>query len=294
MGTLGIDIGGTKVVLRTEDGAGPAHERTFRWPRTRDAVADCALLAAGVRDAAGHADIEAVGVAMPATLDPAGRVVAWPSRAHWAGLEFVPFLRGLLPSADVRCADDGDLAALAEADAAGAESLLYLGVGTGIGGGLVRDGHPLPGIGRGSCEVGHVVVDRAGPRCVCGRRGCVQAVASGPATLARASALRGAAVGADRLREEWRSGTSWARAVVEESCAALAAAVTTVTELFRPSLVRIGGGFAAGLPGFVTGVADGVSALARAGQGAVPVEPAEFGPLSSLRGATLLAGAEAR
>lgn len=293
MGKLGIDVGGTKVVLRTETGTGKAHVYTFRWPETQDRTADLELLAEGVRDARRHAEIDAVGVAMPATLDDAGRVVAWPSRAAWAGLEFVTFLRELLPSARIRCADDGDLAAVAEAAEAGTASLLYLGVGTGIGGGLLLDGRSVPALGRGSCEVGHVVVERNGPRCVCGRQGCVQAIASGPATLERAAALRGTEVSTDLLRDELQSGESWARAVVDESCAALAAAITTVTELCQPELVRIGGGLAAGLTGFVPRVDAYVTELARPGLPAVPVRSAAFGPFSSLRGAVLLAGGAA-
>ncbi|MQY06292.1 ROK family protein [Actinomadura macrotermitis] len=289
---LGIDIGGTKVALRVEDAAGRSRESTFRWPVPADPRADRDALRAQVGElrAEWGGPVTAVGVAVPATLDAAGRVTAWPGRPGWAGLDLRGLLRGLFPDVPVRCADDGDLAALAEAAGTGARHVLYIGVGTGVGGGIVLDGALVPGLGRGSCEVGHLVIDRSGPVCDCGRRGCLQAVASGPATLRRAGRLRGRAAGFADLRAGLEEGRPWARAALEETCAALAVAVIGVTELVRPETVVVGGGFAAGLPGLVPGVAEHVRALARPGVAAPPVRPARLGALSSLHGALLLAG----
>lgn len=231
----------------------------------------------------------AVGVAMPATVDPSGRVLAWPSRPEWTGLDLGAALRGLFPEAAVGWADDGDLGALAEAEEAGCDRLLYLGVGTGVGGGFVDGGAVFPGAGRGSFEIGHVIVERDGDPCVCGRRGCVQAVASGPATLRRAARLRGAEVTFEALRAGVVQGAPWAVAAVDEAGAALAATVVGVHELLYPRLTLVGGGFAEGIPGFVDGVARHVSRLVRTGGPSSPVRPAVLGGLSSLRGACVLA-----
>jgi kanosamine 6-kinase len=288
---LGIDVGGTKVALRAEGDGRQAYEATFQWPRPASASQDLDALAEHVGALRDHwrGPIAAVGVAMPATLDRAGRVAAWPGRPSWAGLDLGAALRRLFPGAVVCCADDGDLAAVAEADEAGCKDLVYLGVGTGIGGGVVLDGRPCPGLARGSCEIGHLVVDRSGARCDCGRRGCVQALASGPATLRRASELRGGQVLSAELREALLAGRSWAVSAVEESCAALAVAVVSLGELLHPSLALIGGGFAAALPGFVSRVARHTLALARPGHPPTPLRPAALGGLSSLHGAVLLA-----
>ncbi|MGJ3560808.1 ROK family protein [Streptomyces sp. INA 01156] len=121
-------------------------------------------------------------------------MVAWPSRPSWAGLRVGTLLERVLPGVPVAHEDDGSLAALAEAAATGARDLAYLGVGTGIGGGLVLGGALHSGPRGGAAEIGHMVVDPGGPVCVCGRVGCLQAVASGTATLARAAALLGAPV----------------------------------------------------------------------------------------------------
>nr|AXL05347.1 ROK family protein [uncultured bacterium] len=288
---LGIDVGGTKVAFRVETAAGPVDETAFGWGPRHSAAADLAQLAghvAGLRTRLGS-PLRAVGVAMPGTVGPDGRVTAWPSRPEWTGLALDVALRELFPGAVVAWADDGDLGALAEARAAGCDNLLYVGVGTGIGGGLVLHGEPCPGTARGSFELGHVIVELDGPPCVCGRGGCLQAIASGPATLDRAARLRGTAVTFDDLRQAWGDDRPWAVDAVRRTTRAVAAAVTGVQELLHPDRVVIGGGFAAGLPGFAGCVSEHLSEFARPGSRPLPVAPAALGGLSSLRGAVSLA-----
>lgn len=288
-------MGGTKVALRAEHTDGTVREARFRWPRAAGGpvrpAADLDLLARQVRELCAVApdELAGVGVAMPATLDAAGVVTAWPNRPGWTGLDLGGALREVFGAAEVRCADDGDLAALAEAHAAGRSDLLYLGVGTGVGGGIVLGGRLLPGPSRGSCEIGHLIVDRSGERCDCGRRGCVQSVASGPAVLRRAARARGAEVTFPELARALADGTPWAADAVREGCAALAAAAVGVSELLHPAVVVVGGGFADALPGFTETVGEQTARLARPGFPPPPVEPARLGGLSSLHGAVLLA-----
>jgi kanosamine 6-kinase len=290
---LGIDIGGTKVAFRVETDAGEGREFSFTWPRRHGAGKDFALLAEQVRDArrACGADFAAVGIALPATVGARGRVVAWPNRPEWVGLDLGARLSELFADTPIAWADDGALGALAEARAARRENMLYLGVGTGVGGGLVLGGALCPPPGRGACEIGHTIVRYdGGEECVCGRGGCLQATASGPATLRRASQLRGGApVAFDELRDGVRGGREWAVAAVAESCRALAAAMISVGEIVPCDQVVIGGGFAAGIAGFVENVAAEAVRLARDGFTPAPVRPAVWGDLSSLRGAVLLA-----
>jgi len=284
---LGIDIGGTKVAFRVETDTGSVDETTFSWAARRSAAQDFAPLASQV----GKLPVSphAVGVAMPATVGADGRITAWPNRPEWTGLDLGASLRELFPDAALAWADDGDLGALAEARASDCDNLLYIGVGTGIGGGLVLRGEPCPGLGRGSFEIGHLIVELDGALCVCGRNGCLQAIASGPATLGRAALLRGADVSFDELRQAWCDGQSWAVAALDRTSRALAAAVAGVAELLHPERVLIGGGFAAGIPDLVGSVSGCVAELARPGQPPSPVEPATLGGLSSLRGAVSLA-----
>lgn len=291
MAYLGIDIGGTKVALRLErDGA--ADDSVFTWPPAGSgAQADLAALGGHLAALRARWDgpITAAGVAVPATVDARGRVVSWPNRPDWLGLPLGDALAELLPGARVRWADDGDLAGLAEADAAGLADAVYLGVGTGIGGAVVIGGRPVPGLGRGSAELGHMVLQRHGPVCGCGRTGCLQALASGPATLRRAAGLRGGEVEYDELRRAWTDRAGWAVEAVEETCDALAAAAVSLHEMLHTGAVVIGGGFAAGLPGFAETVAERAAHWARPGHPAPPVRAAVLGGLSSLHGALLLA-----
>ncbi|MEU3897261.1 ROK family protein [Streptomyces sp. NPDC045251] len=292
---LGVDVGGTKVAFRVESEGEDPYETSFPWNERHSATADLAQLADAVgelRARTGDGDdgrFRAVGVAMPATVDPSGRVVAWPTRPEWTGVDLGASLRELFPEAAVGWADDGDLGALAEAEEAGCDRLLYLGVGTGVGGGFVDGGGVCPGAGLGSFEIGHMIVERGGAPCGCGRRGCVQAMASGPATLRRAARLRGAEVTFEALRAGVVQGAPWAVSAVDEAGAALAAAVVGVHELLHPRLTLVGGGFAEAIPGFVDGVARHVCRLTRTGGPSTPVRPAVLGGLSSLRGACALA-----
>jgi kanosamine 6-kinase len=288
---LGIDIGGTKVALRAETDAGCVDETTFPWAPRHSAARDLARLAEqldGVRVRLGTPP-RAVGVAMPGTVGLDGRITAWPSRPEWTGLDLDASLRALFPEAALGWADDGDLGALAEARASGCDDLLYIGVGTGVGGGLVLGGAPCPGLGRGSFEIGHMIVDMGGARCVCGRRGCLQAIASGPATVRRAALVRGAETTFEQLRRALRDQQPWAVTAVDRTCLALAAAVAGVQELVHPRRTLIGGGFAAGIPEIAGLVSEHLAVLARPGQAVLPVEPATLGGLSSLRGAVSLA-----
>ncbi|MFJ4518864.1 ROK family protein [Streptomyces sp. NPDC088816] len=293
MSYLGIDVGGTKVALRVHDhtGSGGTAEDTFLWSASSDAAGDLELLAERIRALLRRhpSPLGGVGVAVPAVCDAGGTVLTWPGRPSWVGLDLRAALAGILPDTPVACADDGDLAALAEAREADCANLLYLGVGTGIGGGLVFAGRSWPGPARGSFEIGHLVIDRAGPRCDCGRRGCAQAVASGPATLRRAAELRGREVTFPDLVEAAGAGAAWAVTALEENAAAVARVVVGVCELAHPDLVLVGGGFAAGAPGLVDAVAAHVKELTRPGVAPPPVRPAVLGGRSSLYGALLLA-----
>jgi kanosamine 6-kinase len=290
IGQMGIDVGGTKVALRVE-GAGRSEEASFRWRPSVSPDEDLTDLAQAVSEMRHHwaGPVSAVGVAMPATLGVDGRVATWPGRPSWSGLDVKGAFQELFPGATVTYADDGDLAALAEARHAGVADVVYIGVGTGIGGGIVLGGKLCPGPERGSCEVGHLIVDRSGPQCDCGRNGCVQAMASGPATLRRAAARRGRDVDFGELRAGWLAREAWAAEVISESCAAVATAIVGLSELVHPTIAVVGGGFADGMPGFVTTVGEHVRELTRPGVGPVPVQAAGLGGLSSLRGAILLA-----
>ncbi len=302
---LGIDLGGTKVAFlwrtqaqgpaRAQDAQDPQPPVRYLWPRAGDLDADIGALrtwCGAARDRC-PGPIGSVGAAMPATLDARGRVVAWPSRPHWVGFGVVEFLEREFAGAVVRWADDANLAALAEANHSGLGDLGYIGVGTGVGGGLVLDGQIRPALASG-CEIGHVIIDLDGPACRCGRQGCVQAIASGPATLRRAGHYRGGqdAVSAAELSDGFDRRDSWAVSALTESARALAAVVVNLGELLGVERVRIGGGFGASVACLIPAVAGEAARLGRPGHPQPGIEAAVLGADSSLHGALLLAGRE--
>ncbi|KIF78149.1 hypothetical protein QR77_38845, partial [Streptomyces sp. 150FB] len=161
MSYLGMDIGGTKTALLLErpGAARPAYAR-FAWPPGAGVEADLAALASAVSRLAGPdglGGVRGAGVALPATVR-GGRLVAWPSRPSWAGMRLDTLTERILPGGPVAHEDDGNLAALAEAARTGVADLAYLGLGTGVGGGLVLGGRLHTGPRGGAAEIGHMVV----------------------------------------------------------------------------------------------------------------------------------------
>lgn len=170
--------------------------------------------------------------------------------------------------APVHVENDCKLAALAEAHfgaGSGANSVFYVTLGTGVGGGFVRDGR-IQALGDyGEMEIGHVVVEPGGPACCCGGSGCVEAICSGPGLsrlCARVAAERPQewqasplAVGTEarqpaskRIVEAWERGDPFAARVVERSMGSLALALAAAVNLLIPEVVVIGGGLGSSSP----------------------------------------------
>ena len=126
--------------------------------------------------------VAAIGVAAPGPLDATGVVL----RSSNLGWRDVP-LSGMLGErlgAPVALEDDANTAALGEwqfGAGVGTDPFAYLTVSSGIGGGIVAAGQIVRGARGNAGEVGHLVIDPAGPRCACGRRGDVESYAGGAA-----------------------------------------------------------------------------------------------------------------
>jgi kanosamine 6-kinase len=288
---LGIDLGGTKAAFRLAGDSGRPRQATVLWPPGMDAAADLAAISGALDRLLAGCDRRSlsVGVAVPATLDKSGRVLQWPSRPSWQGVDLLGYFARDLPDAPIRLADDGDLAAIGEAEEAEGRDLLYIGVGTGVGGGLFLNGQLFRSRHGAAAEIGHIVVAPNGPVCRCGRRGCLQAIASGPATLRRAAQGAEDFSDARALRAGLAADAPGPARAVLETARALATAIVTVDELLHPPLVRLGGGFAHHVPELEHEVTSAVRALDRPGHHGPMIEPAVHGSHSSLMGAVLLA-----
>jgi glucokinase len=136
--------------------------------------------------------------------------------------------------------------------------MFYMTIGTGIGGGIVRDERIVALSDRGEAEIGHIVVEPDGPQCCCGGRGCVESLCSGPGIAqlgARMAEREGRPLGepatSKRFMEQWQEGDDFARRVVEQAAAYLAIAVAAAVNLIAPEVFVVGGGVGAGNPRFL-------------------------------------------
>jgi kanosamine 6-kinase len=285
---LAVDIGASKLALRAAGGAAP-YQVTRAWAGG-DLAADVAMLREQIGTARARAGggFAGVGVASAPTVGPDGRITAWPSRPAWVGLGLAAEITAAAGAAPV-IADDGAAAALAEASAADCADLAYIGIGTGVGGGIVAGGVLLRGAHGTAGEIGHLVIDPAGPRCRCGRCGCLQAHIAGPVLARRASVLRGEAVTTRQLAAPAAAGQQWAERVLDEAALALARAVVVLSELTGPARVHIGGGLGTVLLDLPRRTDALLAGMSRDGHRLPAVATAVLGADASLAGAMLLA-----
>ncbi len=186
---------------------------------------------------------------------------------HVPGWEEVP-LRQLVevefgaPAAvdnDANCGALGEWRYAAGRAESGAPSLLYMTVSTGIGGGWVIGGQVYRGADGMAGEIGHVTVDPAGPVCVCGRRGCLEVLASGPAIARRAlerlaaepeaglelrrlSGGEPGAVTAEMISQAAAAGDTLAESVLLAAARDLGRGIGSALSLMNPAVVVLGGG----------------------------------------------------
>jgi glucokinase len=182
---LALDFGGTKhtaAVLARGEPQWRAHRRVFS-PPDADARYDIDTICAMARDLLAGERPAAVGVSFGGPVDFAsGRVRL---SHHVPGWENTP-LRQILEAefgVAVGVDNDANVAALGEhrfGAGQGCDSMMYITVSTGVGGGWILNRRPWRGAEGMAGEIGHTVVDPDGPVCLCGKRGCVERLASGP------------------------------------------------------------------------------------------------------------------
>jgi glucokinase len=206
---IGVDIGGTKVAAGLVN-AGGEIQRQMRNSMVSDQDAAAGL--AAVRSAIdallegeqkNAQKIRGIGICAPGPLDPStGTVINPPNVTCWRNFPLSAEIEKIY-RVKVCIDNDANAAALAEAKwgaGRGYRQIFYATVGTGIGTGIVFDGRIYHGRTGAAGEGGHNTIDFRGPRCGCGKPGCIEAFACGPAIAARAraklaqDAARGAAL----------------------------------------------------------------------------------------------------
>lgn len=188
---IGIDIGGTKVAagLVDQDGSILATARGPIVKDSHDAMLDsiCAVVDGLLAEAS--VAPSAIGVAVPGSVDRDRGIAVSAVNVGWRNLPLVPLLqeRYGLPGVIANDANAGAWGEYALGAGKEVENLVYITVGTGIGGGIVGAGRVVRGSGSAG-EIGHILVSPGGPLCNCGVHGCLESLAAGPGIARRGRA----------------------------------------------------------------------------------------------------------
>ena len=251
---LACDFGGTKlsaaVIEATLAGSGAAwrgHLRRFS-PSGATAQTDMTMMIEMGRELLAGERPLAVGISFGGPVDYKTGTVRLSH--HVPGWENVPLQARFAEAfaVPVQVDNDANVAAFGEwrfGAGRGVADLLYITVSTGVGGGWILDGRPFRGAAGLAGEIGHTVVDPQGPLCLCGKRGCVERLASGPymaQDVAVALGLPPEQV-TGKLVAEWaEAGEETAVAVLERGAWALGVGIGNAANLVNPGRVVLGGG----------------------------------------------------
>jgi glucokinase len=260
-----VDIGGTKIAAGVLDENGRVlakSECPTDVPRGFDHAMrrTAEMLAQGAGQPG--VKLEGIGIGCTGPVDPIagtlGRVNFFP---EWEGCNPVERLSAAF-GVPVAMENDADAAALGEAvwgAGKGKARLVYVTVGTGIGGSMILDGKVYRGVGGRHPEVGHHIIDPSGPLCSCGARGCWETLASGPSMVEwfRAHAPANLLVPdltAQMICVRAREGEEWARRAVEREAYYLGIGLANVVTLFAPDSIVLGGSVMKSAPLFLEGI----------------------------------------
>jgi glucokinase len=267
---VGVDIGGTNSVVAAVpfQGGTPAavRETATRPERGPDAtVAEISSMAEAVIEEAlrseggSRTDVLGVGIGCPGPLDLATGIIGATPNLGWEGYPIrdrISQALGLPASLDndANCATYGEWW---QGAGRGTGSLVGVTLGTGIGGGFIKDGVLLRGASGSACEIGHMTIHFEGRRCGCGNQGCLEAYASGPNIAARArEGLRAGAasilpelvagdleaLSAATVFEALTRGDDYAKQVMTETARFLGIGLANLVNVLNPEMIVVVGG----------------------------------------------------
>ena len=269
---IGVDIGGTKIAAGLVDHAGQIRHqvRTPMVSADRAASGMAAVISAidsiSTKTSVGsraHGAIRGVGICCPGPLDPrTGVVINPPNLPCWRNFPLAAEVSQIY-RVPVRVDNDANAAALAEAlwgAGRGYRNVFYTTIGTGIGTGIVLDGRIYHGRTGAAAEGGHVSIDYRGPRCGCGKAGCIEeqtAWAQSGEPIKRLEAAPGRssaifelasgdinAVTSEIVGKAFHAGDALAREILSEAVGLLSLWLGNMVDLLEPDVIIIGGGVA--------------------------------------------------
>jgi glucokinase len=253
---LAFDFGGTKLTavsittasLQSESPAWLAQQRRLSPPKGDVQFDMSTMIEMGQALAADHT-VVGIGVSFGGPVDYTAGIVRLSH--HVSGWEKMPLqtvLQEAFSAPIIRIDNDANAAALGEwrfGAGQGVDSLLYVTVSTGVGGGWILHKRPFRGHNSMAGEIGHTVVDPNGPLCLCGKRGCVERLASGPYMAQDLAAKMGipddTLTGID-VAEMAKQGNGDAQQILLRGAWALGVGIGNAANLINPHRVVLGGG----------------------------------------------------
>ena len=270
MYTIGVDLGGTNIAIGivndryeiVRKGSVPTKPERGADPIIADMAALCRKLIAD--EGLTLADIESVGVATPGTANNVTGVVEYANNIPFLQYPLADRLSAQLDGKKVYIENDANAAAKAEAIAgvaAGAPISVMITLGTGVGGGIIIDGKVYTGFNFAGAELGHVVIQKDGRQCSCGRKGCWEAYSSatGLVNITKDHILEARAAGNKTIMDDMigsdlskvsartafnamKQGDEVGAQVVDEYISYLSCGIVNMINIFQPNVLSIGGG----------------------------------------------------
>jgi len=281
---VGVDIGGTKVAAGLVDRNGEIKTQV-RTPMVANRKAGDGLAAVVsaidllfAHDVKARPLIRGIGICAPGPLDPkTGVVINPPNVPCWRNFPLAAEVERAY-GVPVKVENDANAAALAEAywgAGRGYRHIFYTCIGTGIGTGIVFDKRIYNGRTGAAPEGGHMSIDYDGPRCGCGKPGCIEVLAAGPAIARRARAKLASgksprsslldlahgnidAVTGEMVGQAYAAGDPLAKQTLQETIKLLSLWLSNIVDLVEPDVIIIGGGVAAMLSPFFGYISEGL------------------------------------
>lgn len=267
---LGIDLGGTNIAAGIvgddykiiKKGSVP----TLASRDGEEIIKDMASLCKRLISECGITvdDIEYAGIATPGTANSETGVVVYANNLPFRNFPIAKLLKKHLGVKKVLIENDANAAAKAEAVAGaakGAKFSVMITLGTGLGGGIVLDGNVYSGFNFAGAELGHIVIEKDGKQCTCGRKGCWETYSSatGLSNMTKEHIKKARAEGRTTLIEKMidgnldnvnarvafsamKQGDEVGKEIVDEYIGYLATGVANIINIFQPNILTIGGG----------------------------------------------------
>ncbi|HEX8763533.1 MAG TPA: ROK family protein [Candidatus Acidoferrum sp.] len=312
---IGVDVGGTKVAAGFVDAQGEIHRHT-RVPMNSRGTAEEGLAAVtGAIDEllklppGTNTAPRRIGICAPGPLDPhTGVVLNPPNVTCWRNYPLAAQIARRYGGI-VKLENDAKSAGLAETlwgAGRGYRNVFYTCIGTGIGAGILLDGRIYHGRTGAADEAGHMVIDYHGPLCGCGKKGCIEALASGTSIAKRARARLAEAGGrksampelaggqiegvtSEIVGQAYAAGDSLAKEVLLETVELVTIWLGNIVDLLEPDVIIFGGGVAAMLNPFFGEIRKGLPAWCMNKRCVeIPIVPARYGAESGIAGGAAL------